>query len=169
MFVNNESMKLVLPTFWSCMISQQQRDSSQHAQSLPCHDVHAVLHFTVEKHATGSALPLTLIAIPLDTLQEMCKDEQHTQRQIVHLNTEINELATWMQNIARMAHVLAAAGELGPLKAPERGDFSPDNAPRANPQLETTGVSAGLWGPLGVSRTVGEWVACLAQSTLRWF
>ena len=107
---------------------------------------------------TDSALPSTLIGIPSDTLQEMSQDDQRTQRQMMHLDTEIKELAAWMQNLARMAHVLAAAGELGPLRAPERGDFSPGHAARANPQLETAGVSAGLWGPAGVSRSEGEWV-----------
>lgn len=97
--------------------------------------------------------------MPFDTMQEMSRDDQRTQRQMVHLDTEIKELAAWIQNLARMAHVFAAAGELGPLKAPERGDFAPGNAPRANPRLETAGVSAGLWGPAGANRSVGEWGA----------
>ena len=77
------------------MICQQQRVSSQHAQSaLPDHDMLAVLHFMVDKLLTGSALPLTPRAILYDTLQEMCRGDQRARRQIVHLDTEIRALAT---------------------------------------------------------------------------
>lgn len=107
-----------------------------------------------------SACPLTIAAVSFGALQEMSRNDQRTQMQMVHLDTEIKELAKWLDNLARMAHVLTAAGKAGLLKNPERGDFP----------------STGWWEPAGVSRGEGEWrissIAAYVEATrpvqLRW-
>lgn len=85
------------------------------------------------------------------------RDDQDAQRQLVHMGTEFEELATWRDNNERMAHVLdTAAGKLGPLRIPQRGDFAPDHAPR-NSKPETACEASLLWELPGVSRSIGEW------------
>ena len=86
--------------------------------------------------------------------------------QMVHLDSEIQQLATWLDSIARMAHVLIAAREAGLLKNPERGDFPldwPPQAPPSHPLHSKPGLASepdvltGWWEPAGVGRGKGEW------------
>lgn len=83
----------------------------------------------------------------------MSRDDQKTQNQMVHLDTEIKELAMWLDNIAKMANILTAAAKVGLLKSPDRGDFPP-----AGPSHATSKPSEP-----GANRLVGEWHKVLKQ------
>lgn len=94
--------------------------------------------------------------VVLAILQEMSRDDQRTQVQMVHLDTEIKELAMWQDNIARMADVLATASDMGPVKIPEREDFPSDWPPSKPGKASEPDVSADWWEPAGVNRGMGE-------------
>lgn len=86
----------------------------------------------------------------------MSRDDQRTQMQMVHLDTEVKEVAIWLDNLARMAHVLTTAGEVGLVKTPDRGDFPSDWPPSKPGEASEPDVSTDWWEPAGVSRGVGE-------------
>ena len=94
--------------------------------------------------------------VGLAALQEMSRDDQHTQMQMVHLDTELKELAQWLDNIAMIAHVLTTAGKVGPVKPPERGDFPSDWPPSEPGVASDSDVSTDWWKPAGGSRGMGE-------------
>ena len=53
--------------------------------------------------------------------QEMSKEDQQAQNQLVHLDTEIKLLGLWLDSIAKMAGIFAAAGKaFGPLMPPAK-------------------------------------------------
>ena len=55
--------------------------------------------------------------------QEMSKEDQRAQNQMVHLDTEIKLLGLWLDSIAKMAGIFAAAGKaFGPLKPPAESE-----------------------------------------------
>ena len=92
----------------------------------------------------------------LAVLQEMSRDDQRTQMQMVHLDTEVKEAAIWLDNLARMAHILTAAGEVGFVKTPDRGDFPSDWPPSKPGEASESDVTKDGWEPAGVNRGVGE-------------
>lgn len=59
-------------------------------------------------------------------LQEMTNDDLQTQRQMVHLDTEIKELEVWALNMAKMADIFTAARKIfGELRPPRKDEFDP--------------------------------------------
>ncbi|KAL3141196.1 hypothetical protein ABBQ38_003536 [Trebouxia sp. C0009 RCD-2024] len=59
-------------------------------------------------------------------MEEMTNDDLQTQRQMVHLDTEIKELEVWALNMAKMADIFTAARKIfGELRPPRKDEFDP--------------------------------------------
>ncbi len=53
-------------------------------------------------------------------MQKMSMDDQHTQNEMIHLDTEVKLLDAWMTDIVRMTNIMRGAETaFGPLGVPE--------------------------------------------------